>query len=429
MSDDNGLSALIAVRSAMNFIAVTTDDCGCGCEGAGTCKSTPRQEPVVVVPGLVNANPNALEVKALAHIISLGENIGLLPHGEALLPVSGTKVGAFGSHDRAVQAVEALASYAVPGDMSDIRSPIRSTVYEAITPGGGGGRRGRLRSIGRQVTRRCPPGYANGGQFANATYSNCGPLLFELAGGVDTELIGSPNTRRTVGGQTVANATIRNVGAGPYGESPINRRNPNIPEMGRVDRSRTNDAVESETVAAGNATNFLRIVRRDGVVVKPVAGMDKLATQRNNPELVGSIAVLSANKPTNIGGDELRLFGTGVSEIHYVVPGGSSLILKTKRTLTPRRASALHRQLQTIRKDGDDHGRALKMLAESNPNELTLTMKYKNMDGANDMVVMERNGIRRTVQKWAYLTWYAHTAPGRPKSGSAWRIIDEDSKR
>lgn len=401
-------------------------DCGCGCDDCGNTKV--RHSERVVVPGLANSTKDSLDVKALVHVLSLGEHTGLVPHGAYLLPVNGVKVGAIGSHSRVGQAAQAAVSIVLPGDMSDVRSPVRSTLWELATPGGGGGRRNRLASFGRSVVRRCPPGYEHGGRFANAAMSNCGSLLFDLATGPEGgDLVGSGG-RRTVTGAAVGNATIRTPGAGRYGTSPIQRRDPNIPPVGRVDKGKTASSIEEAVAAASSAKpGFMRFIRKDGVMVKPLAPMPKLLRQKDNPEILGSTLVLSATKPTGIGGDEIKLLGNGLAAITYVVPGGHAFTLKPKKTLTARRAAALRRELESIRSGGDEYARALKALAEKHANELTFVAEYKNLDGANDMVTMERNGIRRVVQKWAFLTWYASNAPGRTRTAMPWRIIDEEA--
>lgn len=431
MPPQQGLNEALDVRhgvvsaSARLLSKDATGDCGCGCGGDGEKTVNGKGQPPVVIPGLVHSGPRSLSAKALAHVIALGEGLPLVPHGSALLPVSGTKVGSFGSHDRVMQAVQAVASAVTPGDMSDIRSPIRSTVYEAITPGGGG-RRNRLQSIGRSLVRRCPPGYEHGGRFANATMSNCGSLLFDLANGPGNNLVGAATGRQTVGGVAVGRATIRGVGAGLYGDSGIMRRDPNIPPVGKANNSKRDSAIEEAVVAAGSSKDgFMRFVRKDGVAVKPIANMAKLLKQRNHPEMVGSTLIVSANKPNGIGGEEVKLLGNGVGEITYAIPGGHTFTLRPKKTITPRRAAALHRQLLSLREEGDDHGRALKMLAEKNPSDITVVAKFKALDDANDMVIMERNGQRRVVQKWAFLTWYAANSPARVRTSAPWRLVTE----
>lgn len=47
------------------------------------------------------------------------------------------KVGLINSNNPIVRAGETAASIAIPGDLSDIRSPVRSTAFELLTPGGG----------------------------------------------------------------------------------------------------------------------------------------------------------------------------------------------------------------------------------------------------------------------------------------------------
>lgn len=430
MSTQQDLDGVVAARYGIAAVSASlmtkTADCGCGCgdQGEPSGRRMAFSEPVVV-PGLVNSSQGLLDAKALVHVLSIGEEIGTFPHGTFLLPVGGRKVGAIGSHSRVNQALQAVASYAIPGDMSDIRSPIRSTVYEAITPGGGRNRRNRLRSIGRSIVRRCPPGYENGGRFANATFSNCGALIFDLAdGGAGENLVGA--VRRTVGGAVVGRARIRDVGAGIYGDSPIQSRAANIPPAGRPNKAKRASAMEEVLTAASASTDgFVRLVRKDGIVVKPLVGTSRLLKQKNHPEIVGSTMVLSATRPNNIGGEEIKLLGNGLAGISYALPGGHSVTVKPKKTITPRRAAALHRQMMAIREEGDEHARALKMLAEKNAAELTFAAEYKNIDGANDLVTMERNGMRRTVQKWAFLTWYAANAPGRTKTSSPWRLIDD----
>ena len=84
------------------------------------------------------------------------------------------KVGLVSSSSRTGRVAQSIGSIAVPGDMSDVRSPVRSTVYETLTPGGGGGGSGRTRRLlGRTIGRgrgatevlRCPSGFENGGRF------------------------------------------------------------------------------------------------------------------------------------------------------------------------------------------------------------------------------------------------------------------------
>ena len=400
-------------------------DCGCGCEGAGDCLPTKvaHRRPVVV-PGLVHSSPGALGAKALAHLVAMDEDTGHRSEGVSPAATMMVKVGLVGSHDPLVQGVEAVASSITPGDAGPYRSPVRSAVARTLTPGGGNNHH-PLEAIGRTVAnaqRRCPPGFEHGGRFTNAALGNCGARIFDIVDGPDIgagSLIGA--VRRTITGNAFSTVSLRRVGAGIYGDSPIESR---LPEVGKIDKGKVMSAIDEAVAAASSSQGgFMRFVRKDGVAIKPLANVDKLARLRNHPEMVGSTLVTSAMKPDNIGGNEIRLLGNGLDGIVYAMPGGHTFTLRPKGDLTPRRASALSRQLSSIRQGGDEHGRALQLLADRNPEFLTLAVKYQQIDGATDMVVMERDGQRRTVQKWAYLTWYAGTAPGRVQTSSPWRLV------
>lgn len=408
-------SAILSTKTAVE------SDCGCGCEGAGDClpvKVTHRRP--VVIPGLVHSSPGSLAAKALAHVLHIGEHPETVLAGDSVVAELGVKVGSVGSHSRLLQAAQGVGSYLAPGDASPYRSPVRSGIYRALTPGGGNNNR-----IGgaRSLVRRCPPGFEHGGRFTNVAFGNCGSLIFDIVDGPDNGrggLLGA--VRRTIAGAAISDYNLNRVRAGIYGDSPIQSR---IPHIGKPDKGKVASAVEEAVAAAASSENgFMRFIRKDGIAVKPLADVKKLARQRNSTELVGSVLVTSARKPENIGGEELRLFGTGLSKITYALPGGHTLSLQAKGNITPRKAASFSRQLSSIRSSGDEHGRALRLLAEKNSEFLTFAAEFKQIDGANDMVVMERNGQRRTVQKWAYLTWYASNAPGRARTTSAWRLIE-----
>ena len=49
------------------------------------------------------------------------------------------KVGVVSSRSRVGRGAQAVGTMLAPGDLSDVRSPIRSTIAEALTPGGGRG--------------------------------------------------------------------------------------------------------------------------------------------------------------------------------------------------------------------------------------------------------------------------------------------------
>lgn len=433
MPNQTPIDAQLAARNSVlaHSVALSTKaDCGCGCGGAET-----KEEDTVpplgyrhVIPAPLTGNQEAVEAKTAAHLSDIGEP--LLRHRltDLLEPGFAVKVGMVGSHSRVDQAVQSVVSYAVPGDMSRVRSPIRSAAYRAITPGGGDNNRGLLRAIGRTASEealRCPPGYEGGGRFARRDLSNCGARLFALATGPDgADLLGGARAALNTG----TRGSLRDILAGRYGDSPIISRAAqvaDVPPLGRGDKQKFESAIETSLAAASSGKpGFARIVRRDGVVLTPVAKIEKLSKQRKNPEMVGSAYIVSVTSPNNIGGDELSLLGAGISQIHYALPGNISFVLRARNDITPRRASALRRKLGSIRASGDEDMRALNELVRESNGDLSLSSRFPHIDDPTEMVVMERKGIRRSVQRWAYLTWYAPTAPGRPKTSAGWRIVD-----
>ncbi len=78
------------------------------------------------------------------------------------------RVGSIGSSNPILQGVQAAGSIALPGDSSILRSPIRSTVFGALTPGMPSvpGIPGRGLG-GRDRTYHCPEGYQYGGRFTD----------------------------------------------------------------------------------------------------------------------------------------------------------------------------------------------------------------------------------------------------------------------
>ena len=99
--------------------------------------------------------------------------------------ISEKRVGVVGSSTAVGQAAQAAGSIILPGDISDFRSPIRSQIYETLTPGGGRGlpsarrlvRGARRGGQGARNKFRCPPGFQKGGTFTNAQFSTCGAQI------------------------------------------------------------------------------------------------------------------------------------------------------------------------------------------------------------------------------------------------------------
>ena len=130
--------------------------------------------------------------------------------------VSEKRVGIFGGSSRLAQGVQAVGTMITPGDLSDIRSPVRSQIFETLTPGGGRGLPNlprivrRRRGGGARNKFRCPPGFQNGGTFTNSQFSTCGAQIL----GIPTKGPGSPSAEAQASlARLVRDATlVREIG-------------------------------------------------------------------------------------------------------------------------------------------------------------------------------------------------------------------------
>jgi hypothetical protein len=432
---DESIALLVSHFSAAASVGKKSDDCGCGCEGCedeatGTSFTGSPFSRLSSVVALSNTGPfpsgrNAVNLKVLAAMQARGERVMLNDADEyrVEMPIR-TKAGVVKSRSRSGQALQAIASIAIPGDMSDIRSPIRSTVYEALTPGGGG-RRGLLGRIGGQANRRCPAGYEHGGRFANRTFTNCGAQLFQSALAALASAAGEAarGTSRAKPAPSIARG--RRVGAGEYGDSEIVSREAFVPPMSKPSSKKRSEVVAKE-VRAANSFNgkYERLVRADGTVLAPVTNIARISKQRNNPDIMNGSWVTSVASPTNIGGEEVSLFGAGVTELNYAMPGSGNIRISANKPITPSRASALRRALESSRRSGDEGGAALREMVRKSNGDLSYSESFPGVDKPNEMVVVKKGDETRTVARWIYESWMSSEARGKDKGSGSWTIVD-----
>ena len=222
-----------------------------------------------------------------------------------------------------------LLSLAIPGDSDPIRSPVRSAFYRAITPGGGGNRGGS--KPGENRGYRCPEGYQYGGRFTDSRLSTCGMMLFDIPGigrAIGAAIRGYSNARDSQG---------RLITGGPYPETQESRK-PNIliPKVGGISRNaqiKNINALVSQL--SGPQKQTPRLVRRDGFVLEPVVPASVLKVIPDNRNMEGATYVMPVNTRNDFGRDELgMLSNSGVNEIIYVMPNGSTVRLSKNRQLT-----------------------------------------------------------------------------------------------
>jgi hypothetical protein len=346
------------------------------------------------------------------------------------------KVGLVSSSSRPGRVAQGIGSIAVPGDMSDIRSPIRSTVYETLTPGGGGGGSRRTRRLlGRAIGRgsevlRCPSGFENGGRFATRGFANCGRRLFDVPGGSNGLTRGNLN----LVGLLRREGDL--LGNGKYEGRAIQvQRNAQIPRVGGTDLEKQNGAVIQAVAAlSSNDLGGSLLIRRDAQILRPTVSSSVLATIKKNPDMQDSVLVSSVADPKKIGESEVsNLWTSGVRSVAFALPGGGSISVERSRTLTAGDKRRLGRAWATSSNTSDgqfDYGIRLRRLAENSNGSLTYSEKFPSIDKPNDVVTIAEVGNEKntaSVSRWVHAAYLADNAPGRGEA-KPWKEVSTNAE-
>ena len=279
-------------------------------------KSANNANPVIRMR--LNGNQNIVEYKALARRSGLTRRYDV-------------KVGLLGTHSPIGQGIQAIGSAAIPGNLSPLRSPVRSGIFGSLTPGkpripGGTG--------GASQTTRCPEGYQYGGRFTDSRLSTCGQKLFDIPSPLGMA-IGA--LRRLARGARAAGAGASTpiTGEAPP-DSIVQSRKPQIPRVGNPNPVARASAAKNLVTQLGQTdTSVTRMVRKDGFVVEPVVPAQVLRAIPDNRDMEGADFMMTVQDLPQLGGQELGLLSnTGVTKLTYVLPGGSVLSLEKKRQLT-----------------------------------------------------------------------------------------------
>lgn len=311
-----------------------------------------------------------------------------------------SKVGLFGSQGRLGQSIQAIGSMGVPGDYSDIRSPVRSRIYSALTPGGGSNRN----IPGVKPTRgyRCSEGFQFGGRFTDSRYSTCGQRLFDIAnlGATIGALARGTNRSRatSIQGQGVSATAIR--GSAAPGAQLVSRQ-PDIPRVGNANRAKMSasvDAAVQSLTGAPEGTAYL--VRRDGYALQPVVSHAVLRTVPDNRNMEGASYILAANKSKNIGGEELGLLSnTGVTSLKYVLPKGGVLTLERARPLTTGERRKLGRTVNEVASmdTSKDPAARLRAVASASGGGIKYSENFPGIDKPDNVV---STGKGKATRRW-----------------------------
>lgn len=333
-----------------------------------------------------------------------------------------------------------ILSTVLPGETTPHRiSPTRRAAYGALfggLPGGRiGGRRGGIgRGIGggRRNPFRCPPGFERGGSFSNRFLSTCGAQILAVPGGaIDEETRraaaqGIRDSRKPEGTKPATSVRVAEVHEARLRET----QGMVAPNKGRPDADKQNAAIDKTLTAMSKADekdNLLRrVVRSDGVVLAPLADVDKLAKQRKNPDLDGAAYLEKVSNPTpDTGINELSLLGAGMSQLGFALPENVQVSVAATRKITPREAAALKGRAAQLAKENDHPLGGLVALAGES-NLLKIKASADGLDEPYEKVkVQNERGAVRTVPRWVFQVFLAQNAPLRPSGKPHFKLVEE----
>jgi hypothetical protein len=320
------------------------------------------------------------------------------------------KAGLVGSSSGLGRAAQAVGSVVTPGNISPFSAPIRSRLYGALIPGGGGGALSRLKP-NRRRQARCPAGFEFGGRFTDNRFSTCGAQLFEIPGPL--ELI--RRAMRPTASPKLPQARAENLSEVLEGSPTAARtiqiqRMAQIPRTGAFQKDKFNRSVsDSINLLKGAPKGEGRMIRRDGVVLRPVVASSVLRSFSENPDMVDGAMVRAIQLPADIGADDLALLGgPSMSKIAFVAPNGVVVSIERSRPFTIGEKRKFPRMINSLAESStkdniisniEDFAKksegAFKFIADTGrlPKPLEL-VTYTGLDG-----------IERTAPRWQYETF------------------------
>lgn len=304
------------------------------------------------------------------------------------------RIGTVASNSPILQGVQAVGSAFTPGNLSMIRSPIRSSITRALTPGIPG-LPGMRR--GGDGYSRCPEGYQYGGRFTDNRFSTCGQKLFAIPGPLGAAIALIARTIRQETPDTTTRGRVLGPGAIP--EQIGTSREPQIPKVTVSNPQKALAEVKKLVKPLGSVdTSAARMVRRDGFVLEPVVPPSVLRTIPDNRDMEGATYMMSVSSPDQIGQDELGLLSnTGVQSLKYVLPGGSVLTLEKRRQLSIGERRKLGRTVNAAiqSSNSSDPSSRLKMVAEETGEGISYSESFSGISNPN---AIGKNGKQRWTE-------------------------------
>ena len=321
-----------------------------------------------------------------------------------------TKAGLIGSGSTAGRAAQAVGSALTPGNISPLTSPIRSRVYGALIPGGGQGVLSRLKP-NRKRQARCPAGFEFGGRFTDNRFSTCGAQLFEIPGPL--ELI--RRAMRPTAAPKLPQARAENLSEVLEG-NPSNARTiqisrmAQIPRTGAFQKDKFNASVrQSISTLKGAPAGEGRMIRRDGVILRPVVPSSVLRSFSENPDMVDGAMVRAIQLPADIGADDLALLGgPSMSKIAFVAPNGVTVSIERSRPFTIGEKRKFPRMINSLAESStkDNIIKNIEDFAKNSEGAFKFITDTGNIPDALALVEYTgADGVKRTAPRWLYETF------------------------
>ncbi len=320
------------------------------------------------------------------------------------------KAGIIGSGNPVGRAIQGVGSFLAPGNISPITSPIRSRVYGALVPGGGQGVLSRLKP-NRKRQARCPAGFEFGGRFTDNRFSTCGAQLFEIPGPL--ELIS--RAIRPTATPKLPQARAENLSEVLEG-NPSNARTiqisrmAQIPRTGAFQKDKFNRSVaDSIKLLKGAPKGEGRMIRRDGVILRPVVPSSVLRSFSENPDMVDGAMIRAIQLPADIGADDLALLGgPSMSKIAFVAPNGVTVSIERSRPFTVGEKRKFPRMINSLAESSnkDNIIKNIEDFANASDGAFKFGVDSGNIPDALQLVEYTgADGIKRQAPRWLYETF------------------------
>jgi hypothetical protein len=320
------------------------------------------------------------------------------------------KAGTIGASSGIGRAIQGIGSTLTPGNVSPISSPIRSRIYGALVPGGGGGALSRLKP-NRKRQARCPAGFEFGGRFTDNRFSTCGAQLFEIPGPLALIARAIRASRTPKLPQARAENLSEVLEGSPTSARTIQiQRMAQIPRTGAFQKDKFNRSVgESIKLLKAAPAGEGRMIRRDGVVLRPVVPSSVLRSFSENPDMVDGAMVRAIQLPADIGADDLALLGgPSMSKIAFVAPNGVTVSIERSRPFTIGEKRKFPRMINSLAESSnkDNIIKNVEDFAKASEGAFKFSVDTANIPDALQLVEYTGlDGVKREAPRWLYETF------------------------